>query len=789
MKKGIATSIILFLLPIQLLQAAPAINQTTSNVIEILQSLNNPVGLQAIESFAGSDRRGKDGPMARIGLDLSLVYQEHRDFKIKASAQVSSRPFKSSLPLARIRDEKIVIDVVAGDDVDTLVQELIVLGMENISVYGRMISGLIPISSLEQIASITTLKFARPAYAIAGSGSVTSQGDAALLSDDARAIFGIDGSGVTVGTLSDSYDCQGGAASDIASDDLPAAVQVLAEETGCASGSDEGRAMMQIVHDVAPGANQAFHTAFDGEASFALGIIELATVAGSEVINDDVIYFAEPMFQDGAIAQAIDSVKAMGVAYFSAAGNQADQSYEATFVNSGVAGYTSGSTRHDFNAGGATDSLMQVSIPPNTQVIFVLQWQDPFYSVSGAPGAGTDMDMILYSSKGQAQAGGIAANIGGDAVEIFSFTTNPGPTRNYQLAIDHVSGQLPGKIKFVYFGDLTINEYATNSSTSYGHPIAAGGQAVGAVRYSSTPDFGVSPPEVEYFSSKGGTPILFDTDGNPVNGVRQKPDFVAPNGGDNTFFGSDYEGNGWPNFFGTSAAAPHAAGLAALLKESDNTLTPDDVYTVMKSTAVDMGDVGFDYLTGHGLVQATFALTALNDSDGDTVINDQDNCPDDANTAQDDFDDDGLGDVCDPDDDNDGLTDADEALYGSDPFLADTDGDTLSDGDEVGLYGTDPLLLDTDSDGFNDDVEVSAGSNPNDDTSIPNVSTGDINSDGNVDVIDVLLATRIAIGDLIPTPNQVLRGDVAPQISGLPVPDGVINTGDIVIIQGIALNP
>ena len=55
------------------------------------------------------------------------------------------------------------------------------------------------------------------------------------------------------------------------------------------------------------------------------------------------------------------------------------------------------------------------------------------------------------------------------------------------------------------------------------------------------------------------------------------------------------------------------------------------------------------------------------------------------------------------------------------------------------------------------------------------------------DSIDVLLATRITVGDLIPTTNQLLRGDVAPQISGLPDPDGHINTGDLVIIQRTAL--
>lgn len=753
--------------------------KTGNKPFTVMPHLNNPVGMQAFESFAGKDRSGKDGPMARVGMDLSLLYQEHRNFKMKGGELLLRRSFKSSLPLARIKNEKVVIDVVAAGDVDSLVQELVVLGMENISVYGRVISGSIPISSLEQTATIATLRFARPVYAKTREGSVTSQGDVALLSGDARSLYGIDGTGITVGTLSDSYNCKGGAAADVTSNDLPTGVLVLAEESGCGSGTDEGRAMMQIIHDVAPGVNQAFHTAFDGEASFANGIIELATIAGADIINDDVIYFAEPMFQDGIIAQAIDTVKAMGVAYFSAAGNQASKSYEATFVDSGVRGYR-GRTRHDFEAGAGTDSLMEISIPANAQVIFVLQWQDPFFSVSGAPGADTDMDMLLYSSSGTVLAGGFSNNIGGDAFEIFAFNTGS-EAGTYQLGIEHDSGPLPGKVKFVYFGSATINEYATFSGSSYGHPIAAGGRGVGAARYSSTPAYGVSPPVVEGFSSKGGTPILFDTSGNPVSEVRQKPDFVAPDGGDNTFFGSDYEGNGWPNFFGTSAAAPHAAGMAALLKEFDGSLSPDNIYAAMQDTAVDMSVAGFDFRTGHGLVQATLALSSLDD-DNDTVPDSQDNCPDDANTTQDDFDNDGLGDVCDPDDDADGLSDADEILYGTNPLIYDSDGDTLGDGDEVNIHHTMPDDPDSDGDFIDDGDEILNASDPLDPLSWPNFADGDIaplgSPDGLINAADYLIAQRIVLGELTATSLELAHGDLYPAGS----PDGIINTSDLILL-------
>ncbi len=768
--------------PAQLKSAGNGANQS----ITVLPYLNNPVGLLALESFAGKDRSGKDGPMARLGMDLSLLYHEHRDFNMRGGVPILHRAFKSSLPQARIKNEKVVIDVVASGDVAVLHEELRILGMENSSVYGRMISGLLPVASLEQLATIATLNFARPAYAKVHVGAVTSQGDIALLSNDARPFFGVDGTGVTVGTLSDSYNCKGGAAADVSTNDLPTGVLLLAEETNCSSGTDEGRAMMQIVHDVAPGVKQAFHTAFNGQASFANGIIDLATIAGADIINDDVIYFAEPMFQDGIIAQAIDSVKAMGVAYFSAAGNQASKSYEATYVSSGVAGYRDTAIRHDFDTGGGTDSLMEISIPAGAQVIFVLQWQDPFFSVSGTPGADTDMDMILYSSTGTVLAGSIDNNVGGDAVEIFAYTNFSGVTKTYQLGIEYYSGPLPGKVKFVYFGSATINEYASNSGSSYGHPIAAGGQGVGAARYSNTPAYGVSPPVVEGFSSKGGTPILFDSSGNPVSEVRQKPDFVAPNGGDNTFFGYDYEGNGWPNFFGTSAAAPHAAGMAALLKEFDDLLTPDSLYAAMQDTAVEMGPAGFDFKTGHGLVQATLALSSLDD-DSDTVPDSQDNCPLDANLAQNDFDNDGLGDVCDADDDADGLSDVDEISYGTNPLLFDSDGDNLGDGDEVNIYGTLPNNPDTDGDFIEDGDEISNASNPLDPLSWPNFADGDIaplgSPDGLINAADYLVAQRIALGELSATSLELAHGDLYPAGS----PDGMINTSDLILLLKLVL--
>ena len=163
--------------------------------------------------------------------------------------------------------------------------------------------------------------------------------------DEARKAFGVDGSGVTVGILSDSYNRATEAANgsgpiattasqDVGDGDLPgigntcpgqsAPVGVLDDSD--TSGKDEGRAMSQIVHDVAPGAKLAFATAFAGETAFAENIERLAKPvaqggAGARVIADDVSYFEEPFFQEGPVGVAVSKVTGSRVTYFSSAGN------------------------------------------------------------------------------------------------------------------------------------------------------------------------------------------------------------------------------------------------------------------------------------------------------------------------------------------------------------------------------------------------------------------------------------------------------------------------------------
>jgi hypothetical protein len=169
--------------------------------------------------------------------------------------------------------------------------------------------------------------------------------------------------------------------------------------------------MMQLIHDVAPGATQAFHTASFGRASFAQGIRALAAApVNADVIVDDVGYFTEPFFQNGIVAQAVDAVVANGVAYFSAAGNDARQSYASAFRNSGV-NRPNGGPLHDFNPGPGVDIRQAVTIPARSGVGIFLQWDQPFFSVSGPPGSRSDVDIALVNNSGAALAFSVDENI------------------------------------------------------------------------------------------------------------------------------------------------------------------------------------------------------------------------------------------------------------------------------------------------------------------------------------------------------------------------------------------
>lgn len=524
-----------------------------------------------------------------------------------------------------IKENRIAIEAIAIDqNGQALLAQLQTLGLTEGNAYRSTVFGFLPLEKLADLTNVPTLNYARPYYKpFTNAGLVTSQGDKALKADLARQTYNVTGTGSKVGILSDSYNALGGASAGMVSGDLPANVTILDDFP---TGSDEGRAMAEIVHDVAPGAGIAFNTAYRGQAGFAKGIIDLAN-AGCTIIVDDIIYLTEPFFQDGIIGQAIDQVVLNNnVAYFSAAGNLARSSYQTTFKNSGINLYGYG-IAHDFGGG---DVFQKITVPSGGTLRLVLQWDDPFRSVSGGVGAKTDLDIFFFKN-GILVGGSAIDNIAyGDPIEVTgTYANNTSTPADIDVVIVKNAGPDPGFIKWINFGSYTITtEYDTRSGSSFGHSGSARAIAVGAAPYFNTPAYNptLSTAVIEPFSSAGGTPIFFDGAGQRISQdgvVRQKPDITAVDGGNTTFFTTDYEPDGFPNFFGTSAAAPHAAAVAALMQEkASKTLSPTAIASILKQTAIDMDDpvtpyfdTGFDFGTGYGFIQADKAVQAAGPGD------------------------------------------------------------------------------------------------------------------------------------------------------------------------------
>ncbi|MBI1878921.1 MAG: hypothetical protein HYR94_12010, partial [Chloroflexi bacterium] len=294
--------------------------------------------------------------------------------------------------------------------------------------------------------------------------AITSEGDTQLNAAAARTAFGLNGAGVIVGVLSDTYArvaAPVSAANDIASGDLPGPanpcgrltpINVIAE--GPAAGStDEGRAMLQIVHDLAPGANLAFATAFNGLFDFADQIRALRNVAGANIIVDDVSYFVEPFFQDGPVSVAIQDVTAAGALYFTSAGNShkvdisgnAITSYEVSTYRPiacppiGLTG-----TCHDFNPGAGTDNTQRLTLSNGGSIRLAFQWAEPWSGVQ------TDLDIYLLNASNTILAQSIDINPGGSQTpfEFFNYTNNTGSSQQVFLIINRFSGTATPRIKY-----------------------------------------------------------------------------------------------------------------------------------------------------------------------------------------------------------------------------------------------------------------------------------------------------------------------------------------------------
>jgi len=437
----------------------------------------------------------------------------------------------------------------------------------------KTVQGWIPLRAVERLAARPSVRRIRPpSFRQLRAGSVMTQGDAILRANMVRA-RGIDGSGAKVGAISDGMTNR--AVSQTVRD-LPSVIQIDPRFPG---EGDAGTALLEIVYDIAPGASLAFSGPYTS-LEFIQGLDYLVDTARCNVVFDDVGFYDEPYFEDGPVARAVATALTSGVVYVSACGNDAQRHYQAMYTdwNPGATGWPN--NLHLFGPG---DADMEVIIPPATEIAVFLQWAEPWGHAS------SDYDLFLYDDRlTTALAWSNAIQNGDDnPYEAFSFrNSNSGPIRG-RILVNRASGA--ARLLEMFLWDVSWQEHVISADSIFGHPAVPGVLSVAAINASDPGNDTIAP-----YTSLGRSTIAI-----PVLFYRQTPRVTGIDGVSVTGAG------GHPNpYYGTSAAAAHAAGIAALVISSNRGLSPDAVVRRMETGCVDLGVPGWDFVYGYGRLNA-----------------------------------------------------------------------------------------------------------------------------------------------------------------------------------------
>ncbi len=582
---------------------------------------------QQIESLM-APKRSRSPLERRIDSQLLFALRAQRGLAITTDVTSLELNVEASV------DGHTVVDITC-ETLDPLLRKLDDIDADVLSAVRayKAVRARIRLDQLEEIAAVPGVRFIQPkrlaitnrvksALArLTANADLVAEGDAVHLAGRARADFGMNGSSVKVGVLSDGVESLRVSQSRNAI----GPVTVLPGQTGT---GDEGTAMLEIIHSLAPSAQLFFATAFTSPESFAENIRALRRL-GCDIIVDDVFYLNESAFQDGqdinllsetnggVIAQAVNEVTASGALYFSSAGNSGNllnntsNIWEGDFKDGGNSFGPlpiDAGRIHDFGNGRVTNQITASTSFPVT-----LQWSDPL------GGSGNDYDLYILNN---AATSILAASLNfqqgkEDPLEIVG--AQPAGRRI-------VVAKYSGENRFIQVvatrGRLAI---ATQGGT-FGHSAGAGALSVAA----SPASLPIGPPpnpvgpfpnpfnsasKVEVFSSDGPRRLFFRADATPftpgdllsTGGIlRQKPNITAADGTTVTGVGL------FPTpFFGTSAAAPHAAAIAALLKSSNPAFTSVQIRNALVNSAIDIELPGVDAVSGSGIVMATNAAVAL----------------------------------------------------------------------------------------------------------------------------------------------------------------------------------
>jgi len=438
----------------------------------------------------------------------------------------------------------------SDENIEKLTEEGVVVEIYDES--QNLVQGKVASESVEEISNLSFVKFVDlPNIGFTNAGSVQTEGDAVLKADEARSTFDVDGSGTKVGVVSDGIN---GLTESIASGDIPpAGIMVpsspLAEGgvsvndpcpgftsvTSTPAGREdittgaEGLAMLEIIHDLAPGAELFFASAFPTSLEFQRAKKCLTEVV--DIIADD-IFFVNAGSYDGTSPVSLQSTASVqaGVANFIAVGNQAQRHYQGVFAD------TDGDGFHEFDVSlgmpyvNNSGETLNITLPPFSLVSIFLLWNDPF------GGSGNDYDMLLIQPADPSGLDDPALVIIGssqnfqlgneDPTEAIFGVFNPtGVPQTFGIVIfdflkfEGLGSAQPKEFDLFVLGLLALDEFIVMQSSVPNNSDADLVCSVGAVGLGNGDSFGQSPDQIRFYSSRG-----------PTNDGRLKPELVAPDG-------------------------------------------------------------------------------------------------------------------------------------------------------------------------------------------------------------------------------------------------------------------
>ena len=525
--------------------------------------------------------------------------------------------------------------------------ELATLGVSGIvdSPVLGVVQAWMPADKLENAAALSEVtRISVPSYAVARrsppatarprTGSKVTEGDQILGAAQFRSSTGYTGQGMVVGVISDGD-------SDVSTDqktgDLPANVWDDPNNSSWGSSGAEGTAMMEIVYDLAPGVKQLGFAGPATTADFLTALNDFASDINANVIVDDIGFPGDAMFTYGNFASGVqDFAQAHpNIHLATAAGNDALGFWAGTWNSTPVHVTVNGVTytqAMNWGTAGSPNTKLMIHDPMATDTIaYIVEWDDP-WDENSSTNDPNDYDVVLYDGSTQMPiACNQGINIGppsGQTSGCNQTNTQPLDTPG-PLPVQGSDAPLSGNDAYleVFFGtgnpqnnpgtNLKILVYAQSAIPVQVTPSSPGSiydqSAVGVpVGSSMTPGEitagavePYSPYSIETYSSTG--PVEFGIPGTGPGTQQaeaiQKPDFVAPDCVTVTGVGGFIV-----PFCGTSAAAPHIAGLLALLIPA---YPNDDPYTLLQDSASQpAGGNGWNGTYGFGLPNMPNLLTS-----------------------------------------------------------------------------------------------------------------------------------------------------------------------------------